>query len=83
MVKLVKRILVVIGANGFVLVAIGAAGSDCGADEKMWMSVAIIGTLMIVLSRAIYSYLNWMQEERAKKSIRYRRYLETQNKMSA
>ena len=63
--------------------AIGVAGADCGADEKMWMSVAIIGALMIVLSRALYSYINWMQEERAKKSRHYRRYLEMQNKMSA
>lgn len=81
--KLIKRILIVIGVIGFVMVAIGAAGSDCEADEKIWMSAAIIGALKIVLSRALYSYLNWIQEERAKKSRRYRRYLEMQNKMSA
>ena len=81
--KLVKRILVLIGANGFLLIAMGAAGADCGLDEKKWMSAAIIGALMIILSRLLYCYINWMQEERAKKSIRYKRYLETQNKMSA
>lgn len=81
--ELTKRILIVIGISGFVMMAIAESGAKCGANEKAWMSAAIIGVLMIVLSRALYSYLNWMQEERAKKSIRYRRYLETQNKMSA
>lgn len=81
--KVAKKILIVIGAIGFLMVAIGAAGSDCRADDKTWMSVVIVGALLIVLSRAMYSYLNWIQEERAKKSIRYRRHLEMQNKMSA
>lgn len=81
--RLVKKILVIAGGIGFMLIAIAAAGSDCGADERIWMSAAIIGALMIVLSRALYSYLNWMQAERARKSIRYRRYLEKENEMSA
>lgn len=81
--KQIKRILIALGVVGFFMIAIGEAGSSCGADEKAWMSAAIIGALLIVLSRALYSYLNWIQEERAKKSIRYRRYLEMQNKMSA
>ena len=65
------------------MTAVSAGASDCGAGEKMWMSAAIIGALLMVLSRALYSYLNWMQAERAKKSIRYRRYLEKENEMSA
>ena len=81
--KTAKRLLIMIGSEGAFLVVIGVGGADCGANDKAWMSAAIIGMLLIVLSRAVYSYLNWMQEERAKKSIRYRRYLETQNKMSA
>lgn len=81
--RILKKVLIGCGFLGFFMIAIGAEASDRGADEMLWMSAAIIGALLMVLSRALYSYLNWMQAERAKKSIRYRRYLEMQNKMSA
>lgn len=79
--KLIKDTQIVVGICGFVMIAIGAAGSDCDAPTKAWMGVAIIGALLIVLSRALYSYLSWIEKERAKKSIRYKRYLETEKKL--
>lgn len=82
-VELIKKILIVIGISGFVMMAIAESGAKCGANEKTWMSAAIIGALLMVLSRTLYSYLNWMRAERARKSIRYRRYLEKENEMSA
>ena len=81
--ELTKRILIVIGISGFIMMAIAESGAKCGADDKAWMSAAIIGVLMIILSRLMYCRLNWIQEEREKKSIRNRRYQETENKMSA
>lgn len=81
--ELIKKILIIIGGEGAFLVVIAVGGADCGANEKAWMSAAIIGVLMIILSRLMYCRLNWIQEEREKKSIRNRRYQETQNKMSA
>ena len=76
--RILKKVLIGCGFLGFLMTAVSAGASDCGAGEKMWMSA-----LLMVLSRALYSYLNWMQAERAKKSIRYRRYLEKENEMSA
>ena len=80
--KLIKTMLIVIGISGFFMMAIAESGAKCGVNDKAWMSAAIIGVLMIILSRHMYCRLNWMQEERARKSIRYRRYLETEKKLS-
>lgn len=77
-----KKLGIVIALAGFMALWMGADGSDTGMEEKQWMAATIIGVLFMVLGRLVYQYPIYLQQERAKKSIRYRRYLALQEKMS-
>lgn len=78
-----KKLLIVIGILGFFIVCLGAGGADHEVADKLWMAAAIIGMLLVILSRLLYKYIDWMYTERAKKTRHYRKYLELQKKMSA
>ena len=77
-----KKLGIAIALVGFVAFWMGAEGSDTGMDEKQWMAATIIGVLLMVLGTLVHQYPIYLQQERARKSIRYRRYLELQEKMS-
>lgn len=77
-----KKIGIVITFVGFMVFWMGADGADTGKEDKLWMAATIIGVLLMVLGTLIHQYPIYLQQERAKKSIRYRRYLDTEEKMS-
>lgn len=77
-----KKIGVTTALIGAVTVWCAATGADTGLEEKLWMAATVIGVLLIVLGLLIHEYPIYLERERAKKSIRYRRYLELQEKMS-
>lgn len=77
-----KKTGIAIVLVGFMALWMGAEGSDTGMEDKLWMAATIIGVLFMVLGTLVHQYPIYLQQERAKKSIRYRRYLETQEKMS-
>ena len=77
-----KKIGMAITLVGFMAFWMGADGADTGKEDKLWMAATIIGVLFMVLGTLVHQYPIYLQQERAKKSIRYRRYLELQEKMS-
>lgn len=77
-----RKIGIAITLVGFMVFWMGADGADTGKEDKLWMAATIIGVLFMVLGTLVHQYPIYLQQERAKKSIRYRRYLETQEKMS-
>lgn len=77
-----RKIGIAIALVGFMVFWMGADGADTGKEDKLWMAATIIGVLFMVLGTLVHQYPIYLQQERAKKSIRYRRYLETQEKMS-
>lgn len=77
-----KKLGIVMALVGFMAFWMGAEGADTGMEDKLWMAATIIGVLLMVLGTLIHQYPIYLQQERARKSIRYRRYLDTQEKMS-
>lgn len=78
-----KTLGVTIAIIGIAAVWCGATGVDTGLEDKLWMAATIIGVLLVILGILLHQYPAYLQKERAKKSIRYRRYIEMQEKMSA
>lgn len=76
-----KKVAVAMALVGFIAVWCGSSGADTGLENRLWMAAAIIGVLLMVLGRLVYQHAEYLEQERAKKSIRYRRYLELQEKM--
>ena len=77
-----RKIGIAITLVGFMVFWMGADGADTGKEDKLWMAATIIGVLFMVLGTLVHQYPIYLQRERARKSIRYRRYLDTQAKMS-
>lgn len=77
-----RKLGIVMALVGFMALWMGAEGSNTGMEDKLWMAATIIGVLFMVLGTLVHQYPIYLQQERAKKSIRYRRYLDTQAKMS-
>lgn len=77
-----RKLGIVMALVGFMAFWMGAEGADTGMEDKLWMAATIIGVLLMVLGTLVHQYPIYLQRERAKKSIRYRRYLDTQAKMS-
>lgn len=78
-----KALSVTIQGTGFMFLLLGAAAADSCAVDILWASLAIGGTVLMILGRMLYEYTERIKQERARKSRRYRNYLETQKKMSA
>lgn len=78
-----KALSVVIQVAGFMFLLLGASAADSNAVDILWASLAIGGTVLMILGRLLYEYAERIRQERARKSRRYRNYIETQKKMSA
>lgn len=71
-----KKIGVILGVAGGLCVWCGAEGCDTGLEDKLWCAAVIIGMLLLIFGIMSYRYGDYLERERAKKSIRYRRRLE-------
>ena len=78
-----KKIGIAIMLIGFVAIWCGTSGPDTGVEDKLWMAATILGVLFIIIGRLFYQYSIYLEQERARKSRRYRRYIEIQKRMSA
>lgn len=78
-----KVLSIVMQGAGFLFLLLGSSAADSGAVDILWASLAIGGTLLMILGRMLYEYADRIKQERARKSRRYKNYIEMQKKMSA
>lgn len=78
-----KALSVIIQGAGFMFLLLGASAADSGTVDILWASLVIGGTVLMILGRFLFEYADRIRQERARKSRRYKNYIETQKKMSA
>ena len=77
-----KKIGIAMALVGFMAIWMGAEASDTGLEGNRWALATITGVLLMLVGIFMNQYATYIERKRAKKSIRYRRYLDTQEKMS-
>lgn len=78
-----RKIGIAIMLTGIGVAWMGESSAFTGIEDKLWMAAVIVGVLLMILGRLVYQYAIYLKQERARKNIRYRRYIEMQKKISA